>query len=116
MEHLYHPMCKQLNDTCSTERRRGSAVNHVVCYRGDFINPYTPKSIICNTSHSKFTAFTKALWNLYHLFTRYMSLDTFNITCSIIYVWFCYISLPKSGFITLLLGCALSFSLVILHM
>jgi hypothetical protein len=52
-----------------------------------------------------------ALWNLYHLFTRYMSLDTFTITCSITYVWFCYISLSESGFITLLLGCTPSSSL-----
>jgi hypothetical protein len=53
------------------------------------------------------------LWNWYYLFTRYMSLDTFSITCFITYVWFCYISLSEPGFITLLLGCTLSSSMFV---
>jgi hypothetical protein len=54
-----------------------------------------------------------SLWNLYHLFTRYTSSDTFTVTCSIIYGWFCYTSLPGSDFITLRLGCTLSYSLLL---
>lgn len=65
--------------------------------------------VICHTLNLLLCA--TDLWNLYHLFTRYMSLITFNVTCYITYVWFCYISLLESGFITLRLGFTLSYSL-----